>query len=176
VRQQEKRKKDLILLEQICGAQFYDNCDPFSRLEKLVLQDEGGHKNQLRVVQWKKQVIMRGRWERVQDEMEVGMGEREFMLFWDSELTLASFDSMYAQWGSYAYFTDFWDKRLKLPANAWQVWVCRSQVDVARYVDGMEAEGVWCGIDRETIHVTKGQIWIKGRCVCSEGGWIKRKA
>jgi hypothetical protein len=50
--------------------------------------------------------------------MEVGMGEREFMLFWDSELTLASFDSMYAQQGGYAYFTDFWDKRLKLPANA----------------------------------------------------------
>ena len=85
------------------------------------------------------------------------MGEREFTLYRDSETMLASFDSMRNE-EVMPIFTNFWEERLELPANARQVQVCRSQVDVARYVDGIETEGVRCGIDRETVHVTKGQI------------------
>ena len=85
------------------------------------------------------------------------MGEREFTLYWDSETTLASFDSTRNEEVT-PIFTNFWKKRLELPANARQVRVCRSRVDVAGYVDGIETEGVRCGIDRETVHVTKCQI------------------
>jgi hypothetical protein len=59
-----------------------------------------------------KEVVMRWGRHGVQDESEVGMGEREFTLNWNSETSLASFDHTSNEEVT-PIFTDFWKKQVR---------------------------------------------------------------
>ena len=58
-------------------------------------------------------------------------------------------------------------KRFELIANAREVGVYRSRLDVVCHIDGVEAESIGGWIDGEVMRPADGKVGIECRAVCS---------
>jgi hypothetical protein len=108
------------------------------------------------------------------EELKMGMGKGEFPFGGHSKPPFAASNGARDK-EALPILPDIGEEGFELAANAGEIGISRFWVNVGGDVNSVEAEGVRSWVNWEVMHVAESEVRVKGRCISTEGGCIKRE-